>query len=336
MPISGYPDLLSYRQRIQTTSAIKTRLDVAAEEAITGVQADITKATRGRVGGAYLMRKAIDDIDQETRINSVTTIRLDLISQGLDGAREAMSGIDIKGLLAIETGQKPSVNAVSNEAESSLRSVMSSLSAKHGSRNLLSGNTTDQETYAGADALLEAVRNIMATAGTPADIETALDTFFNDPAGGFATDIYTGSTEPASPIRIGANEKINVGIKGDNEAIKDALRGLAVVATASSSSNAIGTDEFKEIFQSGLSYTSNGTSKLIALQSEMGVFGASVQNSDARNQAEKLTLTAAYQTITGRDQYEAAAELQQLQVQLESSYLLTSRLSELSLSNYLR
>jgi len=38
----------------------------------------------------------------------------------------------------------------------------------------------------------------------------------------------------------------------------------------------------------------------------------------------------------GRDQFEAAAELKQLEVALESSYIITSRLSDLSLSNYLR
>jgi len=39
--------------------------------------------------------------------------------------------------------------------------------------------------------------------------------------------------------------------------------------------------------------------------------------------------------LTARDQYEAATELQSLQTTLEASYLITARLSQLSLLNYL-
>jgi len=40
--------------------------------------------------------------------------------------------------------------------------------------------------------------------------------------------------------------------------------------------------------------------------------------------------------MTSRDQYEAAAELKALEASLEASYMLTARLSQLSLMNFLR
>lgn len=336
MAITGYPDLLSYRQRIQTNQVIKTRLNEVSQEAITGQSSDITKATKGRVGGAYLMQKALNDIEQETRINSVSRVRLDLITEGINGARNAIDGIDTRGLLALSSGREPEIRTISEEAEANLRSIMTSLDAKHGSRSLFSGNATDTDTFSGPDALLDAVRNIMTTAGTPADIETALDTFFDDPAGGFLTSIYTGGSEDAPPVRIGNDEKIEVNIRGDNQAIKDTLRGLAVMATAFSSGEVAGTAEFEEIYSSGLDATGRGANDLIELQAETGIYGSALNKADARNQAETLVLSTAYQAIVGVDQFGAAAELQQLQVQLESSYLLTNRLSQLSLSNYLR
>ena len=46
-------------------------------------------------------------------------------------------------------------------------------------------------------------------------------------------------------------------------------------------------------------------------------------------------MTEAFNQMTARDEYEAATELESLQTMLEASYLITARLSKLSLTNYL-
>jgi len=68
----------------------------------------------------------------------------------------------------------------------------------------------------------------------------------------------------------------------------------------------------------------------------MGILQESLNRAQERQQAERASLTTAYQSLVGRDQFEAASELKQLEVALESSYIITSRISGLSLSNYLR
>lgn len=336
MRMTGYSDLLGFTQRNRTTSRIKARIDIVAKEAVTGRRSDLTEATNGRVGSAHLMRKALNDLEQGTRINSLTTTRLELLNQGISGMRNAMNGIDTRALITLNSNGSTGVGGIAEEAEANLRSSMSALSVKHGSRNLLSGNATDAAPFAGPEALLDDIRNIMTTAGGPADIQAALDTYFNDPAGGFQTNIYTGGTDAAPPMRVGNGEKIDIDIRGDDNAIKDALRGLAVMATAQDSGFDIGTQEFSNIFQGGISSAASGTSALIELEGKLGVFSETLEKANTRNNFESASLTAAYQTITGRDQFEAAAELKQLEVQLESSYIITSRLSDLSLTNYLR
>jgi flagellar hook-associated protein 3 FlgL len=137
-------------------------------------------------------------------------------------------------------------------------------------------------------------------------------------------------------MHIGNGHKIDVDVRADSQTIKDVLRGLAVMATAQSSGNTIGTSEFADIFNSGITAATNGTSGLISLEGNLGIFSETLEKANARNQFEALSLSAAYQTLTGRDQFEAAAELKQLEVQLESSYIITARLSGLTLTNYLR
>ncbi|MDB2438731.1 flagellin [Hellea sp.] len=336
MQLTGYPDLLSFTRRNRTTANIKARLDVAAQEAVTGQRADLTEATNGRVGNAHLLSKALNDIEQSSRINALSTTRLDMIGQGISGARNAMNGIDTRALIAINSAGTADVETIADEAKANLRSVMSALSSKQGTRNLFSGDAVDQSPFADVDILLDDIKNIMATAGSPANIESALDSYFDDPAGGFHTNIYTGGTDAAPPLQIGDGQKLNVDLRGDNDAIKDILRGLAVIATAESSGNAIGTSAFTEIFSSGITAAANGTSGLISLEGNLGIASETLEKANSRNQFEALSLNTAYQSLTGRDQFEAAAELKQLEVQLESSYIITSRLSDLSLTNYLR
>jgi flagellar hook-associated protein 3 FlgL len=47
-------------------------------------------------------------------------------------------------------------------------------------------------------------------------------------------------------------------------------------------------------------------------------------------------LSAAFNSLTGRDQYEAVTELEQLETNLEAAYLVTTRLSNLTLLNFIR
>ncbi len=336
MIVGGYPDLLGYTRRNRTTSDIKARMNVTSQEAVTGIQADLTKATNGRVGNAHLMQKALNDIEQETRINSVSASRLELTMQGISGVQKAVTGIDTKAILALASGSAPGVETVQNEAEANLRNTMYALGLKQGSRNLFSGNATDKPPYADPDILLEDIRNIMSTAGSPSDIETALDTYFNDPAGGFATKIYLGGTEAASPLRLANDDKINVDIRGDNQTLKDLLRGLATIATADSSGFAIDSVEFSQVFSAGSSFTGNAATNLIVMEGQLGIHTQAINQANARNADEKLALQTAYQSLVGRDEYEAAAELKLLETQLQSSYVITSRMSDLSLTNYLR
>lgn len=336
MQLGGYPDLLSFTRRNRTTTDIKARLDVAAQEAVTGRQADITKATNGRVGNAHLLNKALNDIEQSTRINSLSTTRIDLLSQGISGARAALDGIDTKAIIALNTTNAPGIETIADEAEANLRSALTALNVKHGTRSLFSGDAPDQDPFAGADVLLDDVRNIVTTAGSPADIETALNTYFDDPAGGFQTKIYTGGTGQASPLHIGNGQTVDLDIRGDNAAVKDVLRGLSVLATAQETGFAVDSTEFAEVFNSGISRTATGTADFITLEANLGIYAETLSKANERNQFEALSLTAAYQALTGRDQFEAAAELTQLEVQLEGSFILTSRLSDLTLTNFLR
>lgn len=176
----------------------------------------------------------------------------------------------------------------------------------------------------------------MQVGSDPISIETALDTYFNDPAGGFAQDIYRGGDGDAPPSFLADGSRIEFSIKADDLALRDTLRGLAVMATAQSTGFDITGSEFSAVFTGGTSVLGKGTGAVIKLEGNLGIYAGLLENANTQQSAERLVLGQALNAVIGRDQYEAAAELKQLEIQLEASYLITARLANLSLTNFIR
>lgn len=336
MIVSSFPDLLGLTQRSRTSSDIRAQMETVSQEAVTGLRADITKATDGRNGDLHLLQKAVNDLDLEDRINNLTGTRITLMSNAISNVRESVGNIDTNAIIALNTQSGIAIDNLTSNAKENLSLMFDSLNIRHGTRNLLSGNATERTPFAGPEQLLSDVNAILTSGGTAADIETALDTYFDDPAGGFQTNIYQGGDENAPAIKLNNNLEIDLDVRGDNQAIKDIMRGLSVLALAPNSGIATDSDDFTRIYQSAIQSISNGKTNLIALEADLGIHAESIAAIEAKNQAERMTLTSAVAAITTRDQFEAAGELKSLEVQLQSSYIITSRLSNLSLVNFLR
>ena len=335
MQISTTSDLLAFTRRNRTTAQIRDRLQTVSQEAVTGLKADINQATGGENGRAHLLQKAQSDIEQANSINALSQSRLDGISRSVSGARTVIDDLDTRAFVSLQLGQETAIDAIASEAESTLGIVMNALSTRVGDRNVFSGDETNQPTFASADTLLNDVRNIIALAPTVADAETALDDYFNTPGGGFDTNIYQGGDGNPPALPLGNGTTVRLDVTGNNQEIKDTLRGLAVIAISKDA--LVGDDAgFQQIFENATTTLGKGKTGLLSLETELGVHASTIEKVNQRNANEALGLATAFQNLFGRDQFEAAAELQQLQTQLEASYTITSRLSNLTLTNFLR
>ncbi len=336
MQLTNYPDLLGYSRQTRATAQLRERLQTTATEAVTGLKSDLTKATNGEVGRAHLLGKALNDVDQGLQINTLSKTRVTLMTNALSGADTAINGLGPRGSVAVAIGNDITLKALSNEASGTLESVMSALSTSQGPRNLFSGSKTDAPTYADPKILLEDVKDILSNASSVDDANTKLDRYFNDPDGTFETKIYTGSQNNAAPLQIGNNKSVNLDLKGNNQDIKDTLRGLAVMANAFEFTGTGREDDFDAMYSAGAASVSSGTTGLTNQQAKLGLLSATLNQAESRFNVERTSLTNAYTEMFGRDQFEATTELKTLQVQLEASYTLTARLSDLTLTNYLR
>ena len=75
---------------------------------------------------------------------------------------------------------------------------------------------------------------------------------------------------------------------------------------------------------------------LTSLRARIGLAEERIDHASTRIAAERTALEIARNDIVGADPYETATKLQEVERQLQTLYTMTGRMSELSLTNYLR
>ena len=311
---------------LNSVSTLKDRIAASAQEATSGLQSDLVGHLNGRIDQALLSDQAIQENAAEQARIDLRNIRLDITDNTLTSLRDLTEGLSLEMQSAMGVSDGPRQNAVAAEAKEAISEVLSRLNARHGERFLFSGDATATPPFGDADALLSDIRNISLTAVDEADYAAQIETYFDDPAGGFQTSFYQGSQTASDGDAVLSNQ----------EPFAHLLQGLAVLALSGTSEGQPYARAGTPALDQALSRLEGGRTGIVDIQAGVGIRQSSLQDQQAVLEREETLLAAAFIDLAGKDQYEAATELRELEANLEASYLLTSRLSNLSLLNYLR
>ena len=309
----------------QHISELRTQIGKTSTEATTGRYEDLTLHLSGRIGKAMLGQKALADISTDREVLNLRASRLSLIQTSLGTVQESSSGIAANMLSAIGGEHETDVGIAARYAKAALSASLSSLNARYGDRFLFAGDATSTLPFSDQSALLADIELIADSATDSADFATQLDDYFTSPTGGWLQNIYQGSTTASDPESVTA----------DNDAIKSLIRDLAVLAISGPDGPLASLDGYKTLVQETSLSLSSSETQITNLRADLGVYEERNAIEQKTLDTEETVLTASFNDLTARDQYEAATELQSLQTTLEASYLITARLSQLSLLNYL-
>ena len=309
----------------QHISELRTQIGKTSTEATTGRYEDLTLHLSGRIGKAMLGQKALADISTDREVLNLRASRLSLIQTSLGTVQESSSGIAANMLSAIGGEHETDVGIAARDAKAALSASLSSLNARYGDRFLFAGDATSTLPFSDQSALLADIELIADSATDSADFATQLDDYFTSPTGGWLQNIYQVSTTASDPESVTA----------DNDAIKSLIRDLAVLAISGPDGPLASLDGYKTLVQETSLSLSSSETQITNLRADLGVYEERNAIEQKTLDTEETVLTASFNDLTARDQYEAATELQSLQTTLEASYLITARLSQLSLLNYL-
>lgn len=239
-------------------------------------------------------------------------------------------------LMTAASGQTAlGVDAAGLKAEQSFQTAVSMLNTQVGGQTLFAGDRTQGAAIAGADAILLQIEAAITSSGAVSaqDVEVAVANWFAAPTG-FGSAGYLGGP-PRSALQIAPGESVSLDISAADPALIKNLQALATAALLGRGLFA-GQPAVRQDLanRTGVALL-EGQSDLTYLSARLGNKEAQVDDAATRNIAESTSLEMARNALVAIDPYETATLLQESQARLEKIFLITARMSKLSLTEYM-
>ena len=323
----------SFLLRRQNTD-LKTDLQRLTSELSSGNAADLGK----HIGGDYGPIAGIDSSLARLQGYKSATSEAALLSGSMQtvlGTVESMSSSLAPILLAASSaGSTAQISSVAGEARQKLGTAVALFNTDVGGRALFAGMSTDQNAIADEDTLLAALDTEIIGATSAQDIDTRVTAWFNS-ATGYGAVGYLGNS-PLSPLAIAPGETADLGFTAADPGIRDTLKGLAMAALLDRGALAGDTQARADLARRAGENLVSSQSSRANMAARLGTAEGQIEAAATRNSAETSSLQIARNGITGVDPYETASKLEATRQQIEMLYTLTSRISRLSLVDYLR
>lgn len=320
---------------MRATTQIKTRLSILTEEMSSGVAHDLTGHLRGDTA-------RLADVDRRLNLISGFANTAAEAGQTLAAMQTTLQGVEsIRSRLAAQLVALPSSampNHISNaigSGRSAFDGIVRAMNTTLGNHSLFAGAATDTTPLAEPDAMMASLSATVAGSATVNDVQSAIDTWFDSPTGGFATMAYQGDTGLALSRRVDTDTTVRLDGRADDPAIKALLKAAATAAMAGHTGLALSDTEKSELLRSSGLQMLSAAQPLVNVQARLGIAEEAVEETRVRQAAQNTAYGILRNDLVSADPYDTAAELQQVQQQLEIHFTLTARLSRLSLVEYI-
>jgi len=300
-----------YLTQTNVNTRLKTQLNTLSAQLSSGEVKDKAKV----LGGDTIRFSAIDHslrtMDSKLTRSLETTTYLETMQRSL-GALDAQRGA--LGEIAIKiTRDSPAVQIddAARGAVSRFGTMVSTLNTEFAGRRLFAGTAVDQPALAAADDMLADLVTSIGGATDIATIQAAVDTWFDDPAGGFMTTAYQGDTGDAVTRRVDEATVLTVEARADNTEIRETLKGAALGALADLLPGLDKDTKATLLFDGGIRLQS-AASLIVDVQARLGYLEGEVERVTTAQVAEQAGLTIARNNVANDDPFETAGALQAL------------------------
>jgi flagellar hook-associated protein 3 FlgL len=336
MKVNGASDLA--RMQALQGRAFNTRaaLDRAAKELTTGQKTSRYEATGGNLTRLFALERSLDRNAVFSETISLTELRLDVMQESLGRILAPVESLAIDLTSAVGQGDVATALLHAETARLNFKDAVGTLNTQVAGLSLFAGTATDSTAMAPADAILADLDALAAGAATAADAITAIDAYFQKPAGAFYASGYIGATDDLSPVEIGEGQRMDYGMRADTDELVAVLRAQALGAVVAGGAFAGQPAEQMTLLGTSGARLLAAKEGILDLRARVGVSQEAVERARAERIGERDTLDIARAKIVATDPLESASNYQTLQVQLESIYTVTSRLANLRFANFMR
>lgn len=354
--ISSYQFNLFNRQNVERNTIALQR---AGQEVSTGRHYNIYTELGSR--SASVMKLRAGELDTQTFIqaNDVLGNKLQAMLTSVDTLKD-----NVQSVLetALSNASRPSNGAhvLQREARAAIESFVAILNTSYNGDHIFAGTQSDVSPVTRWDDVNPATslspEDVMTgiVGAGPTDLATAtamaaeIDTIFASadtvtPDRNYEQTFYNGTPEldgggqPSNRVSalLSAGQELVYGVRANDEGIREAYKGLAMLASTDVS-QITDPDAYQAWMGEVVAALTAGQDGLTDMSAKIGFNQQIVETAQTRLTDISLVHRTQIGNYENVDTYEAVTRMNNLQTQLEASYQVSSRLSSLTILNYLR
>ncbi len=336
MQMGPLPDLASTLRLQRDAASVRDSLASAGRELSTLRREDLYAASGGDPRRLLAIESAQARAAREGEGVALAQGRASVTQTVMAGLEAQADALGVELAASLGRGDMVSARIHAAGAADAFRGAVKSLNGTYGGRSLFAGAAVDSPALSDAELILGDVRTIVAGAADADDAIAQVRAYFDDPAGGFATNRFLGAAENAPRATTDQGGVLDVSRRADDPEVRTLLRGLALAAIAAEDDFVGPTESASALLDEAARTTMAAREDLVHSRARLGISEQGLEEAAVRIAARSDALDIAWNTATTRDPFEAAAEFQALEQQLERVFTVTARLSQLSLTDFLR
>ena len=324
--------------RILQRDGARLRADMArlTSELATGQLSDQSEA----LGGDF---SSLSEITRGLRLNESFRLSISDAALAAAGRQTALGRIatELEGfgasLLALAgNGGAGGLPLELTDAPERFEQAVSVLNTQFAGRSLFSADATEATPLLPSDDILSELQTLVAGQTDAAGVEALVRGWFNDAGGGYETFAWQGGDGAAPEVLLSEGQSASPGVTALDPAIRETLAGLAMAALAAENGTGLAEDEVSALVSAAATQIISGETEMVKLRANLGTEEARIEEAKVAAETARGTLELEYGRLLNADPYRTATELESVSVQLESLYILTARVSRLSLTEFLR
>jgi len=311
---------------------LRGQVQRASQEVATGRHSDIGAALHGDFSPLLAIDASLARLSAYKSNTSDAAFQTAAQQGAISGLSSLASGISTT-LMGARNSTPVQISTLAADAKGRLASAVGLLNTQAAGRAVFSGVATDTVPLGSVEDMLAALQTAATGATTAGQVTAAVATWFADPLGFGA--FYQGGTAQ-SPAPIAPDETAEQPTTAMDPALRDTLAGFAMAALLDRGVLAGDAAERGRLAQQAGQQLVTTEDARTTLAARIGTVEARIEAARTRNAAEETSLGILRSSIGSVDPYEAGTRLEAIRTQLESLYLVTARVSRLSLAEYLR
>jgi flagellar hook-associated protein 3 FlgL len=312
---------------------LRAGVNRAAAEIASGRPTDIGQALRGDLSPLLALDASLTRLKAYARNTGEAGLYAASQQAAISGLSSLASALGSTIVRSKDLVTPAQVDVFGSDARGRLASAVGMLNAQPAGRAVFSGTASGTLPLGAAEDMLDALQTAAAGATTASQVASAVADWFSSATGYGA--FYQGAGPLTSPP-IAPGETADLSVTANDPVIKETLMGFALGALLDRGVLFGVPEERADLAQRAGETLQRSQDGRITLAARIGTVEAQIEAAATRNSAEETALGILRSEQGSVDPYEAATRLEELKSQLESLYLITARVSRLSLVDFLR